>query len=90
VALPESKGSPLRTNWGGAREEAGGNQLGLAVSADGILDHIKALLDHTEGTWKKDLAPDLAQCIMLVCWATAEASSAVEEEEGRFGKLEIA
>jgi hypothetical protein len=89
VASPELKGLPLWTDWGGAREEAGGDQLGPAISADGILDCIKVLLDHTEGMWKKDPAPDLVQCVMLVCWATAEASSAVEEEEGRLGKLEI-
>jgi hypothetical protein len=90
VALPELKGLPSWTDRGGAREEAGGDQSGPAVSADGILDHIKALLDCTEGTWKKDPVPDLVQCVMLACWAAAEASSAVEEEEGRLRKLEIA
>jgi hypothetical protein len=90
VASPELKGSPSWTDWGGVREEAGGDQSGPAVSSDSILEHIKVLLDRTEGTWKKDPAPDLEQCVMLAHWAAVEASSAVEEEEGRLGKLEIA
>jgi hypothetical protein len=90
VASPESKGLPSQTDWGGVREEAGGDQSGLAISSEGILECIKALLDCMEGTWKKDPAPDLAQCVMLAHWAATEASSAVDEEEGKLGKLEIA
>jgi hypothetical protein len=93
VVLPDSKGSPLRMYRGEVGEEPKGEEKGApSVTADGIMEQIEELLKCTEVTWGSDPMPELAQCILLACWAAAEASSMVEEEEeeGRLGKLEVA
>jgi hypothetical protein len=91
VASPNSKGSPLHADRYEVGEEPEEKEkVASSVTADGIMERIEELLKHMEVTWGNDPAPELAQCVMLVCWATVEVSSMVEEEEGRLGKLEVA
>jgi hypothetical protein len=85
VVSPNLKGLPACTDRGEVGEEPEGKEkTAPSVTADGIMEQIEELLKCMEVMWGNDPAPELAQCIMLACWA------AVEEEEGRLGKLEVA
>jgi hypothetical protein len=87
---PDLKGLLSCTDRGEVGEEPKEKEkVAPSVTADGIMEQIEELLKCMEVTWGNDPAPELAQCIMLVCWAAVEVSSTVEEEEGRLGKLEV-
>jgi hypothetical protein len=53
------------------------------------MEQSKELLKCMEVMWGNNPMPELLQCVMLVCWEAAEASSMVEVVVGRVEKLEV-